>query len=118
MNEADEETLARALRERLRASETLDPGARARLSAARARALEAARSRSWAWMGAGGLVAASLLAALLVLRPSATPPTSADVAQADEAFEWMLDQDDPALDPQFYEDLDLLHWMAEGDDRA
>lgn len=113
----EEERLAQTLRERLRASEGLDPVARARLSAARARALEPARPRTWAWAGAGGLVAATLLAALLVLRPATMPTPPADLAQADEAFELMF-EDDTALDPEFYEDLEVLSWLAGGDEHA
>ena len=117
MNEADEDVLARALCERLRASEALDPVTRARLAAARALALEPARARPWAWAGVGGLVVASLLAALLVLRPEAGTNPQADLARADEAFELMF-EDDAALGPEFYEDLDVLHWLAEGDEHA
>lgn len=121
MNEADEDVLARALRERLRASESLDPVTHARLAAARASALEStldpARPSPWAWAGVGGLGVASLLAALLVLRPGTGPSPQADLTRADEAFELMV-EDDAALGPEFYEDLDVLHWLAEGDEHA
>lgn len=117
MNEPeDDEKLAQHLREQLRASETLDPVARARLSAARARALEPARSKPWAWLGAGGLVAASLLAALLVPQLATRIVQAPDLAQA-EAFEWMFDED-TAADPEFYEDIEVLTWLASGDERA
>lgn len=117
MNQSeDDEALAQRLREHLRASETLDPVVRARLSAARARALEPAHSKSWAWLGAGGLLAASLLAALLVPQFIAQKEQAPDLAQA-EAFEWMFD-DDTAADPEFYEDIEVLTWLVTGDERA
>jgi hypothetical protein len=96
--------LATRLQARLRTSEELDYVTQAKLSAARARAVAAApRHRGW-WMATGGLTAAALLAALLVLRtPHSLVPTTADTLE-------LLTDD---VDPEFYQDLDMYQWLAD-----
>jgi hypothetical protein len=97
--------LARKLRAQLRAGEELDYVTRAKLSAARARAV-AATHRPTGWWMAGGLTAASVLAAFLVLRmPNSAAPSTADT------LELMTDE----LDPEFYQDLDMYQWLADSD---
>ena len=123
MKPSDEE-FARGLRERLQQTESLDAVARARLSAARARALgaqaQAHPHRGWAWGGAGALLAAGVLAAVMLPQMRSEPGAGdvADVAHA-EALEFLFDDDgEAALEPEFYEDLDVLTWLAEGDGNA
>ena len=100
--------LARRLRAQLLASEELDPVTRARLAAARARAVgesgaTAARHTGW-WLATGGLTAAAVLAVMLVLRtPQSAVPTTAD------SLELLTDD----VDPEFYQDLDMYQWLAE-----
>ena len=104
------------LRERLRAGEAPDAVTRTRLSAARARALDARISRAgWApWGVLAGAVTAGLVAATLLLRPASLPSAGeSDLAQG-EFFEMMLDEDG---DDTLYEDLDVLVWLA-GEERA
>ena len=96
--------LAQKLRAQLRATEDLDYVTQARLSAARARAVAASRRPAGWWFATGGLTAAALLAAVLVLRVS---PTSAP-SMAD-SLELMTDE----LEPEFYQDLDLYQWLAD-----
>jgi hypothetical protein len=96
--------LAQKLRTQLRASEDLDYVTKARLSAARARALAASRRPAGWWFATGGLTAAVLLAVVMVVRiPQAAAPTMAD------ALEMMTDE----LEPEFYQDLDMYQWLAD-----
>jgi len=95
--------LAQKLQERLRATEDLDYVTRAKLSAARARAVSALPRRTTWWMATGGLTAAAVLAVVLVLRMPQATTTTAD------ALELMTDE----LEPEFYQDLDLYQWLAE-----
>lgn len=97
--------LARKLRAQLRASEELDYVTQAKLSAARARAV-AATHRPTGWWMAGGLTAAAVLAAVLVLRtPQAIAPSGTDTLE-------LLTDD---LEPEFYQDLDMYQWLADSD---
>jgi hypothetical protein len=97
--------LARKLRAQLLASEELDYVTQAKLSAARARAVAATRRPAGWWM-AGGLTAAAVLAAVMVLRvPDAAAPSAADT------LELLTDE----LDPEFYQDLDMYQWLADPD---
>ena len=108
--------LARRLRKTLRDSEEApDPIASARLAQARARAVAATtRTRPRLWVFGGGLTAAVLLVALLVLSPplqQITPETSETAAL--EAMDVLTDD----LDNDFYEDLEMYRWLAQ-DNRA
>lgn len=120
MKHPDDDEFSRALRDQLRASENLDAVTRARLAAARARALDARPASAWTgarlWVGGGSAVAAALLVALVLVRTDRSTTAHEAMAQAD-ALELMFDEE--ALpDPEFYEDVDVLTWLAEGDDRA
>lgn len=103
---------ARQLRDALRDSETLDYVTRARLGAARARAVAEARKPrglgATHWLGLGGALAAGLLVAVLAPWRAGVPvpvaPTS--IAHGD-TLELLLDENDP----EFYEDLDLYRWI-------
>jgi hypothetical protein len=120
----DEETFARELQARLRQAEDVDAVTRARLSAARARALDAAKRPrvAWApWTALGGLVAAGLVAAAVLLRPESNPLMQGDLPRdiaPGEFFELVLDDDDPTADADMYEDLDVLVWLDGGDAHA
>lgn len=115
--EGEDRVLALALRERLRASEALDYVTASRLGAARARALAVhSAPRRWfpgLWLGSGGVAAAALL--VMVVAPWRGPlpvaPAAPALAQGD-ALEWLLDENDP----EFYEDLELYHWLEEPGD--
>ncbi len=94
--------LAIQLQERLRASEQLDFVTQAKLSAARTRALAAAPRHTGWWLATGGLTAAAVLAAMLVLRAPQPLPATAD------ALDLLTDD----VDPEFYQDLDLYQWAG------
>jgi len=110
--------LARSLQSSLRADEALDFVTASRLRAARARALDTARpaQRGW-WYASGGLTAAAVIAAVIVLRvPQPTLPHPSDAgstAQAD-AIEVLTDD----VDADFYEDLELYRWLDRNHDGA
>lgn len=119
----DDARLARALGSELRASEHLDRETQARLAAMRGRATalrtqpqRGLRVGRLAWLGAGGALAAALLLALLLPRDEA-PSGLRQVLAQDDAFELILD-DDPALDPELVDDLEMLTWLAAGDEHA
>jgi hypothetical protein len=107
LNEHDR-ALAQRLRAQLRASEELDYVTQAKLASARARAVAAAGATAApgnaGWWAAGGLTAAAVLAAVLVLRtPHSAMPATAD------ALELLTDD----VDPEFYQDLDMYQWLAD-----
>jgi len=98
--------LAKKLRAQLLANEDLDFVTRAKLSAARARAVAESRRPAGWWFATGGLTAAALLAVTLVLRvPQPAAPTIAD------SLELMTDE----LEPEFYQDLDMYQWLADSE---
>jgi hypothetical protein len=103
--------LALRLRKTLRDSEDApDPTASARLAQARARAVAATTRTRPLWVFGGGLTAAVLLVALLVLSPplqQITPETSETAAL--EAMDVLTDD----LDNDFYEDLEMYRWLAQ-----
>ena len=118
----DDDMLMGELRERLRASsDTPDAVVRARLSAIRARAI-ALRARAPAWrVAAGAALAASLAAAVIVLRPDTVhpprqSPAGDEVVAQSGLLELLTDDDeegdDPVMEAEFYEDLDVLTWLA------
>jgi hypothetical protein len=104
--------LAQRLQARLRAREDLDHVTQAKLTAARARAVAvgvargtttAPRLTGW-WLATGGMTAAAVLAAVLVLRtPHSVVPTTADTLE-------LLTDD---VEPEFYQDLDMYQWLAD-----
>jgi hypothetical protein len=113
-----ERQLAQSLRASLRADEDLDFVTASRLRAARARALAAPRPAPRGWLYAsGGLTAAAIVAAVIVLRmPLPTLPHAAETgttAQAD-AIEILTDDEDA----DFYEDLELYRWLDRNHDGA
>lgn len=117
---SEDQDWQRRLGERLRASESLDAVTRARLSAARARALaDAARDEgSRSWIKAGALIgAAAALVAVVMLRQPSEPQPAPRLAQA-ETLELLLDDDSAPADPEFYEDLEVLRWLAQADEHA
>ena len=107
MGAADEQLLARTLRETLdRAAAQHDPLLDAALAAARAQALTPRRSRwSQAWLLAGGLAVAAS-AAVFIIQPNLRPPVSSSVSVVDLAAI-------PPVDPQLLEDMDLLLALGE-----
>jgi hypothetical protein len=113
-----ERELARSLRTTLRAGDHLESVTASRLRAARARALAAPRPATRGWLYAsGGLAAAAIVAAVIVLRmPSVTLPNVVEAgttAQA-EAIEILTDD----VDADFYEDLELYRWLDRNRDGA
>ena len=116
--EADQQ-LAQSLQAGLRASEELDYVTASRLRAARARAVAAARRPARGGLYAsGGLTAAAIVAAVLLLQAphlsqvAAPPfPESGAGTQAD-ALDVLTDE----VDADFYEDLDLYRWLARSHD--
>lgn len=119
----DDDRFAMEVQTRLREGEAPDAVIRARLSAGRARAVAArARPPVWTWATAGMALAASVAVAVLIARPPAGTDAADhdDVAQG-EMFELLLDgddDDDPVLEAELYEDLDVLTWLAEDDERV
>jgi len=110
-------TAALKLRSILRESERVDAVTSARLASARARAVAASGTASpqrWLW-ASGGVTAAAVLAALLLLQSGGLQRWRADPAEvtAADAIEVLTDD----LDADFYEDLDMYRWLAE-DGRA
>lgn len=122
MSEPGDEAFVRELRERLRETEASEAGTGVRLSAARARSLEVRAGRPvWAWAAAGGLIAASVVVATMTLHPPFATDRSgwSEVAHDDFFFEQLVDEDeDPMLEAELYEDLDVLTWLAEADERV
>jgi hypothetical protein len=122
VNDAGDDTFVRALQKRLREAEAPDAIVRARLSAARARAIGGVRTRGprWIWTMAGAALAASVTVALLVLHPLGRMDASEqDEVAHGEMFELLVDDDeDPILEAELYEDLDLLTWLAAEDERV
>ncbi len=128
--EDDDKALARELRARLRASSDMpDAVVRARLSAVRARAIASrVRSPAWNWAAAGAAVAASLVAAVIALQPDAGFPPRQPAAGGDDVvaqsglLELLTDDDgegdDPAMEVELYDDLDVLTWLAGGEKNA
>lgn len=112
-----EQRLALALQAKLRGSEELDYVTRARLSAARARALDAARRPARTWLFASsGLTAAVALVAILLWQPHLRGPSGIDASPGSQAEALDVLTDD--VDAEFYEDLDLYRWLpgdADGD---
>ena len=113
--DADQQ-LARSLQASLRASEELDFVTASRLRAVRARALSGMRRPARGWLYAsGGLTAAAVVAAILVLHsPHPAAPLSGESpagAQA-EALDVLTDD----VDADFYEDLELYRWLAASHD--
>jgi hypothetical protein len=117
MDEAQRD-LALKLRTVLRESERVDAPTAARLAQARARAVDAGGVRAprrWLW-ASGGLTAAAIIAALLVLEPGGLHRSRGQPAgevTAVEALDVLTDD----LDADFYEDLDMYRWLAD-DGRA
>jgi len=114
--DAEQAAFAADLAQRLRNSEQLDFVTTSRLSAARARALDAARrpqSPLWGAFGGGrlalaGAVAVAAVTGALLLHPQAArQPDPAPVAMRGDALDLLLDEQDP----QFYEDLEMLVWL-------
>ncbi len=123
VSEPGDEAFVRELRERLRETEASEAGTGVRLSAARARSLEVRAGRPvWAWWAAaGGLIAASVVVATMTLHPPFATDRSgwSEVAHDDFFFEQLVDEDeDPMLEAELYEDLDVLTWLAEADERV
>lgn len=113
MNTKDQ-ALGDALAKALRQSESVDEITRARLVAARARALDTDRAGTWKWLGAAGALATLLLLALWM--PQLAVPVHGNPPDA-EMLE-MLASENGALDPAMVEDLELLTWMDEPEDSA
>jgi cytochrome c-type biogenesis protein CcmH/NrfG len=119
LNDLDDAHRAAALklREVLRASEHVDPLTASRLARARARAVAESGSGSsprWIW-ASGGLTAAAVVAAVLLMQFGGwqrwrADPAGTNVADAIEVLTHDVDAD-------FYEDLDMYRWLAE-DGRA
>lgn len=120
LDDLDEAHRAAALKLRavLRESERVDAVTASKLASARARAVDAAAPASspprWLW-ASGGLTAAAVVAALLVLQFGGSQRWRADPAEASavEAIEVLTDD----VDADFYEDLDMYRWLAD-DGRA
>lgn len=109
--------LALKLRASLRDSERLDAATAAKLAQARALAVSQAtssRSRPLLW-ASGGLTAALLVAAVLLLQPGGLSPWRAETQDSSvaDAFDVLTDD----VDAELYEDLELYRWLAE-DGRA
>lgn len=123
MKESDDDAqLQQTLRTALQSSESPDAVVRARLSAARARAVDGQRrSSAWPWAVAGAAsVAAIAMWGGITLRPHVDMQGAAhpdDLAQ-DELFELLTDDNDPLQEAELYEDLDVLTWLSEEEDRA
>ncbi|PPE75163.1 hypothetical protein C3942_05670 [Solimonas fluminis] len=117
MNNEQEERLE-ALRQALRDSERLDMVAAAKLRAARARAVDAARRPARPWLWAVPAAATAVLVAALWL-PGAPPvtgpqPQAAGTAVASEALDVLTDEQSP----DFYQDLELYEWLDREAGRA
>lgn len=114
MKESSERDLLKAARRLLRESEhELDELTRAKLRAARLRALDA-KPRSAVWRMGAGLVAAGLvvsLAGALWLRApldvAAPPASESTVADIDLLV---------TENPEFYSDLEFYRWLADQPD--
>jgi hypothetical protein len=107
---------ALSLRSALRESERVDAVTASKLAAARARAVAEAvpvAPRRWLW-ASGGLTAAAVVAALLLLQPGALQRWRGEPAEAATADAIEVLTDD--LDADFYQDLDLYRFIE--DDRA
>ena len=111
-----ERELAQSLRATLRAGDDLDYVTSSRLRAARARALVTAQPKPRGWLYAtGGLTAAALVAAVIVLRmPSFGLSHSVDTAATAQADAIEILTDD--VDADFYEDLELYRWLDRNHD--
>jgi ornithine cyclodeaminase/alanine dehydrogenase-like protein (mu-crystallin family) len=108
--------LALKLRASLRDSERVDATTAAKLAQARAFAVsQATPSRSPLLWASGGLTAALLVAAVLLLQTGGLAPWRAETQDSSvaDAFDVLTDD----VDAELYEDLDLYRWLAE-DSRA
>lgn len=107
--EHDQELLQ--LQRLLRDSEKLDMVTSARLSAARARALDAARTPARPWLWAVPAAATAVLVAALWVpnAPVSVPaaPVAAGNTVASEALDVLTDEQSP----EFYQDLEMYEWI-------
>lgn len=106
-----------ALRRALRDSEQLDMVTRAKLSAARARAIDAARrpARPWLWAVPAGATAVLVAALWMPGTPTTAPlPQAPGTAVASEALDVLTDEQSP----DFYQDLELYEWLDREAGRA
>lgn len=107
------ETLRRALRD----SEQLDMVTRAKLRAARARAIDAARAPARPWLWAVPTAAMAVLVAALWMpgTPTTAPlPQVPGTTVASEALDVLTDEQSP----DFYQDLELYEWLDREAGRA
>lgn len=112
--ERDDAIAARARALLDRASDELDADTRARLRAARLRALErvgARRTRRAALAAAGVGAAAAAAVAALLLRPARETDSAGAFAEAFEDFEILGAADDLEL----YDDLEFYRWLEENE---
>ncbi len=133
MTHEDDAVNADRLGRMLRDSEELDVVSRSKLSAVRARVLEASRSQEvqgpnrW-WLGLGGAVAAVVMMSVILPRVGILDKDERErsfeqarlAAQPQPEILELLAEDDPILQSDLYEDLEFMTWLAqeEEDERA
>jgi len=115
----EQQQLARALRNELRAAEAVDAATSARLSLLRQQALSSPRRLGKAWLsGIDGLAITAVLVVLGIVLPQQLPQFSSGQASDStnsETVEVLTEEPEP----EFYQDLDMLQWLAhEGDARV
>ena len=102
------------LRGLLRDSENLDMVTAAKLRAARARALDAARkpARPWVWAVPAGAMAVLVATLWMPAMQTATAPVPvAGPTLASEALDVLVDEQSP----EFYQDLEMYEWLEQQD---
>ena len=114
LNDLDvtQQPLARALRSQLRAAETVDAATSARLALLRQQALSTPRRLGKAWLsGIDGLAITTLLVMLGLVLPQQLPQFSSGQAGDSNNLETVeVLAEEP--EPEFYQDLDMLQWLA------
>jgi hypothetical protein len=107
-----QQQLARALRNQLRATETVDPATSARLALLRQQALSTPRRLNKSWLsGIDGLAITALLVVLAIVLPQQLPRFSSGQASDSINLETVeVLSEEP--EPEFYQDLDMLQWLA------
>jgi hypothetical protein len=114
LNDLDvtQQPLARALRSQLRAAETVDAATSARLALLRQQALSAPLRLGKAWLsGIDGLAITAVLVVLAIVLPQQLPSFPSGLSHDSNNLETVeVLTEEP--EPEFYQDLDMLQWLA------
>jgi len=118
LNDLDvsQQQLARALRSQLRATETVDAATSARLALLRQQALSTPRRFGKTWLSSiDGLAIAAVLVVLGIVLPQQLPQFSSGQA-GDSSHQETVEVLTEEPEPEFYQDLDMLQWLAHESD--